>query len=46
MKTSEEVIIMYGVSIGLQPQSSAKLIAKIKEGFKQILNILQVKEFK
>jgi putative toxin-antitoxin system antitoxin component (TIGR02293 family) len=32
MKTSEEVIIMYGVSIGLQPQSSAKLIAKIKEG--------------
>jgi putative toxin-antitoxin system antitoxin component (TIGR02293 family) len=23
---------MYGVSIGLQPQSSAKLIAKIKEG--------------
>jgi putative toxin-antitoxin system antitoxin component (TIGR02293 family) len=32
MKISEEVIIMYGVSIGLQPQSSAKLIAKIKEG--------------
>ena len=28
----EEVIIMYGVSIGLQPQSSARLIAKIKEG--------------
>lgn len=27
-----EVMIMYGVSIGLQPQSSAKLIAKIKEG--------------
>ena len=23
---------MYGVSIGLQPQSSAKLIAKIKKG--------------
>jgi putative toxin-antitoxin system antitoxin component (TIGR02293 family) len=32
MKTSKEVTIMYGVSIGLQPQSSAKLIAKIKEG--------------
>ena len=32
MKTAEEVIIMYGVSIGLPPQSSAELIAKIKEG--------------
>jgi putative toxin-antitoxin system antitoxin component (TIGR02293 family) len=32
MKITEEVIIMYGVSIGLQPQNSAKLIAKIKEG--------------
>jgi putative toxin-antitoxin system antitoxin component (TIGR02293 family) len=29
---TEEVIFMYGVSIGLQPQSSAKLIARIKEG--------------
>ena len=32
MKTEWEVIIVYGASIGLQPQSSVKLIAKIKEG--------------
>lgn len=32
MKKEEEVIIVYGVSIGLQPQSSTKLIAKIKKG--------------
>ena len=32
MEIAGEVIQMYGVSIGLQPQSSAKLIAKIKEG--------------
>jgi putative toxin-antitoxin system antitoxin component (TIGR02293 family) len=32
MKIAEEVMNMYGASIGLQPQSSAKLIAKIKEG--------------
>jgi putative toxin-antitoxin system antitoxin component (TIGR02293 family) len=32
MKLAGEVIIVYGVSIGLQPQSSAKLIARIKEG--------------
>lgn len=32
MKKEEKVIIMYGVSIGLQPQSSTKLIAKIKDG--------------
>lgn len=32
MKIAGEVVHMYGVSIGLQPQSSAKLIAKIKKG--------------
>jgi putative toxin-antitoxin system antitoxin component (TIGR02293 family) len=32
MKKEEEVIIVYGVSIGLQPQSRTKLIAKIKKG--------------
>ena len=39
MKTSGGVTIMYGVSIGLQPQSSAKLIAKIKpEEYNYLLN--------
>ena len=32
METPEGVTIMYGASIGLQPQNSARLIAKIKEG--------------
>jgi len=49
MKISGEVIIMYGVSIGLQPQSSAKLIAKIKEGlpvkaFNRLCNNLDISE--
>jgi putative toxin-antitoxin system antitoxin component (TIGR02293 family) len=32
MKIEGGTIIMHGASIGLQPQSSAKLIARIKEG--------------
>jgi putative toxin-antitoxin system antitoxin component (TIGR02293 family) len=40
---------MYGISIGLQPQSSAKLIAKIKEGlsvkaFYQLCKNLNISE--
>ena len=49
MKIAEEVIIMYGISIGLQPQSSTKLIAKIKEGlsvkaFNRLCNNLDISE--
>ena len=49
MKMAEEVITMYGVSIGLQPQNSAKLIAKIKKGlpvkaFYRLCNNLEIPE--